>query len=108
MINWLARSEALSLRDSPPKYPYTAALKATERNVEAAREGTVVATHKLLGLSRRNANKALNNQITQREENFIYSVDQFYALFRQADELGELFVRVMADIAEAAVWHVEE
>jgi hypothetical protein len=48
MISWLAGSEALSLRDSPPKYPYTAALKATARNLEAAREGTVVLTHKLL------------------------------------------------------------
>jgi hypothetical protein len=83
----------------------------------AAREGTVVLTHKLLGLSRRNANKALN-LITKSlsaksfddliELNFIYSVNQFYALFRQADELGELLVRVIADIAEAAVSHVEE
>jgi hypothetical protein len=38
----------------------------------------------------------------------MYSVNQFYALFRQADELGELFVRVIADIAEAAVSHMEE
>jgi hypothetical protein len=42
------------------------------------------------------------------ELNFMYSVNQFYALFRQADELGELFVRVIADIAEAAVSHMEE
>jgi hypothetical protein len=117
MISWLARSEALSLRDSPPQYPYTAALKAAERNVEAARQATVVLTHKLLGLSQRNANKALN-LITESlgaksladliELNFTYSVNQFYALFRQADELGELFVRVIADIAEAALSHVEE
>lgn len=30
------------------------------------------------------------------------------ALLRQADEFGELFVRVFADVAEAAVSHVEE
>jgi hypothetical protein len=42
------------------------------------------------------------------ELNFMYSVNQFCALFQQADEFGELFVRVIADIAEAAVSHVEE
>jgi hypothetical protein len=117
MISWLASSEALSLRNSPPKFPYSAALKATERNVEATREGTVVLTHKLLGLAQRNSNTALN-LITKSlnaksfaeliELNFMHSFNQFYALFRQADELGELFVRVIADIAEAAVSHVEE
>jgi hypothetical protein len=70
-----------------------------------------------LGLSRRNANKALNlitKSLSSKsfadliELNFMYSVNQFYALFRQADELGELFVRVIADIAEAAVSHMEE
>jgi hypothetical protein len=33
----------------------------------------------------------------------MHSFNQFYALFRQADEFGELFVRVIADIAEAAL-----
>jgi hypothetical protein len=113
----LASSEALSLRDSLAKDPYTAALRATERNVEAAREGTIVLTHKLLGLAQRNANTALN-LITKSvnaksfaeliELNFTHSFNQFYALFRQADEFGELFVRVFADVAEAAVSHVEE
>jgi hypothetical protein len=97
MISWLASSEALSLRNSPPKFPYSAALKATERNVEATREGTVVLTHKLLGLAQRNSNTALN-LITKSlnaksfaeliELNFMHSFNQFYALFRQADELG--------------------
>src|SRR4026207_2308857 len=57
MISWAARSRVLPLRDTRP---YTVALKATERNIEAAREGTIVLTHKLLGLARRNANTALN------------------------------------------------
>jgi hypothetical protein len=112
----LASSEALSLRDSLAKDPYTAALRATERNVEAAREGTIVLTHKLLGLAQRNANTALNLITTVNaksfaeliELNFTHSFNQFYALFRQADEFGELFVRVFADVAEAAVSHVEE
>ena len=113
----MASSEALSLRDSLAKDPYTAALRATERNVEAAREGTIVLTHKLLGLAQRNANTALN-LITKSvnaksfaeliELNFTHSFNQFYALFRQADEFGELFVRVFADVAEAALSHVEE
>jgi len=117
MISWLASSEPLSLRDSPAKSPYWTALKATERHVEAAREGTIVLTHKLLGLAQRNANTALN-LITKSlnaksfaeliELNLMHSFNQFYALFRQADEFGELFVRVIADIAEAAVSHVEE
>jgi hypothetical protein len=117
MISWLASSEALSVRDSPPKSPYSAAVKATERNLEAAREGTVVLTHKLLGLAQRNVNTALN-LITKSlnaksfdeviELNLMHSFNQFYALFRQADEFGELFVMVIADIAEAAVSHVEE
>ena len=113
MISWLASSEARSLRDSPAKSPYWTALKATERHVEAAREGTIVLTHKLLGLAQRNANTALN-LITKSlfaeliELNLMHSFNQFYALFRQADEFGELFVRVIADIAEAAVSHVEE
>jgi hypothetical protein len=42
------------------------------------------------------------------ELNFTHSFNQFYALFRQADEFGELFVRVIADVAETAVSHVEE
>jgi hypothetical protein len=114
MISWFASSEVLSLRDSRP---YTVALKATERNIEAAREGTIVLTHKLLGLARRNANTALN-LITKSlnaksfaeliDLNFMHSFNQFYALFRQADEFGELFVRVIADIAEAAALHAEE
>ena len=114
MISWLASSEVPFLRDS---HPYTVALKATERNVEAAREGTIVLTHKLLGLTRRNANTALN-LITKSlkaksfaeliDLNFMHSFNQFYALFRQADEFGELFVRVIADIAEAEALHVEE
>jgi hypothetical protein len=117
MISWLASSEALSLRNSPPKFPYSAVLKATERNVEATREGTVVLTHKLLGLAQRNVTTALN-LITKSlnaksfaeliELNLMHSFNQFYALFRQADEFGELFVMVIADIAEAAVSHVEE
>jgi hypothetical protein len=117
MISWLASSEALSVRDSPPQSPYSAAVRATERNVEATREGTVVLTHKLLGLAQRNVNTALN-LITKSlnaksfaeliELNLMHSFNQFYALFRQADEFGELFVMVIADIAEAAVSHVEE
>jgi hypothetical protein len=117
MISWFASSEALSVRDSPPQSPYAAAVKATERNVEATREGTVVLTHKLLGLAQRNVNTALN-LITKSlnaksfaeliELNLMHSFNQFYALFRQADEFGELFVMVIADIAEAAVSHVEE
>jgi hypothetical protein len=92
MISWLANSEARSLRDSPPKSPYWAALKATERNVEAAREGTVVLAHKLVGLAQRNANTALNLIIKSLnaksfaeliELNFMHSFNQFYALFRQ-------------------------
>jgi hypothetical protein len=85
--------------------------------VEATREGTVVLTHKLLGLAQRNVNTALN-LITKSlnaksfaeliELNLMHSFNQFYALFRQADEFGELFVMVIADIAEAAVSHVEE
>jgi len=52
MISWLASSEARSLRDDPPQYRYTAALKATERKkMETAGKGTVVLTHKLLGLA---------------------------------------------------------
>jgi hypothetical protein len=117
MISWLASSESLSFRDSARESPYTAALKATERNVEAARESTIVLTHKLLGLAQRNANTALNLIIKSLsaksfadliELNLMYSVNQFYALFRQADELGKLFVRVIADIAETAVSNVEE
>ena len=114
MISWFASSEVLSLRDSRP---YTVAMKATERNIEAAREGTIVLTHKLLGLARRNANTALN-LITKSlnaksfaeliDLNFMHSFNQFYALFRQADEFGELFVRVIADIAEAAGLLAEE
>jgi hypothetical protein len=114
---WLASSEVRSLRDSTPKFPYGVALKATERNMEAAREGAVVLTHKLLGLAQRNANTALN-LITKSsnaksfaeliELNLMHSFNQLYALFRQVDEFGELFVRVIADIAEAAVSHVEE
>jgi hypothetical protein len=38
----------------------------------------------------------------------MHSFNQFYALFRQADEFGELFVRVIADIAEAAGLLAEE
>src|SRR5262245_11856823 len=117
MISWLASSEALSLRDSARESPYAAALKATDRNVEAAQDGTVVLMHKLLGLAQRNADTALNLIIKSLsaksfadliELNLMYSVNQFYALFRQADELGELFVRVIADIAETAVSNVEE
>jgi len=63
MINWLASSEARSLRDNP-----------------------------------RGINRA----------NLMHSFNQFYALFRQANEFGELFASVIADIAEAAVSHVEE
>ena len=110
---WLASSEVRSLRDSTPKFPYT----ATERNMEAAREGAVVLTHKLLGLAQRNANTAPNLMTKSFnaksfaeliELNLMHSFNQFYALFRQVDEFGELFVRVIADIAEAAVSHVEE
>jgi hypothetical protein len=106
MISWFASSEVLSLRDSRP---YTVALKATERNIEAAREGTIVLTHKLLGLARRNA-KSLNAKSFAEliDLNFMHSFNQFYALFRQADEFGELFVRVIADIADAAALHAEE
>jgi len=52
MISWLASSEARSLRDDPPQYRYAPALKATERKkMETAGKGTVVLTHKLLGLA---------------------------------------------------------
>ena len=117
MISWLAGPEGRSLRDSPPKSPYRPVLKATERHVEAAREGTVVLTHKLLGLAQRNADTVLN-LITKSlnaksfaeiiELILMHSFNQFYALFRQADEFGELFVTIIADIAEAGVSHAEE
>jgi hypothetical protein len=37
-----------------------------------------------------------------------HSWNQFYALFRQADELGALAVRVIADITEASLPYAEE
>src|SRR6516165_6710020 len=102
----------LKLRGAVPSRQRTeillrGALKATERNMEAAREGAVVLTHKLFGLVQRNANTALN-LITKLfnaksfaeliELNLMHSFNQFYALFRQVDEFGELFVRVIADM----------
>ena len=100
---WLASSEVRSLRDSTPNFPYGAALKAREYGGSTG--GAAVLTHKLLGLAQRNANTALNlvsksfnakSFAELIELNLMHSFNQLYALFRQVDEFGELFVRVIA------------
>jgi len=112
---WLASSEVRSLRDSTPNFPYGAALKVREYGGSTG--GRCCAYTQTPKLAQRNANTALNlvsksfnakSFAELIELNLMHSFNQLYALFRQVDEFGELFVRVIADIAEAAVSHVEE